>query len=167
MKKNKMQFFEVSGLEPVLPMLDVLYMTRIQRERFPSIEEYNSLKGIYCLNAAKLKSAKQELLIMHPLPRVDEIAQDVDDDPRAVYFDQARYGMYARMALILTLLRHGRQRMPKAVKGLKHMRCTNPKCITKSEKYLPILTHHTDQGERCLYCDQIVEPYFEPIVRDE
>ncbi len=162
MNKNKMKFFEVSGLEPVIPMLDVLYMTRIQRERFPSMEEYNSLKGIYCLNAAKLKNAKKDLLIMHPLPRVDEIAQDVDDDPRAVYFDQARYGMYARMALILTLLRQGRQRMPKSIKGLKNMRCMNTKCITQTESYLPVLTHHTDQGERCLYCDQIVVPHFQP-----
>lgn len=160
MKNHKMKFFEIAGLEPVLPMLDVLYMTRIQRERFPSIEEYYSLKGIYCLTAAKLRNAKQDLLVMHPLPRVDEIAQDVDDDPRAVYFDQARYGMYARMALILTLLRQGRQRMPKSVKGLKNMRCTNPKCITRSETYLPIRTHHTEQGERCLYCDQIVAPHF-------
>ncbi len=166
MRKNKMKFFEVSGLEPVIPMLDVLYMTRIQKERFPSIEEYNSLKGIYCLNAAKMRNAKPDMLVMHPLPRVDEIAQDVDDDPRAVYFEQARFGMFARMALIMTLLREGRQRMPKSVKGLKNMRCTNPKCITKTETYLPMLTHSTDQGERCLYCDQIVEPYFPPKTED-
>lgn len=162
MRQHKMKFFEVSGLEPVIPMLDVLYMTRIQKERFPSVDEYNSLKGIYCLNAAKLKHAKPDMLVMHPLPRVDEIAQDVDDDPRAVYFDQARYGMFARMALIMTLLRQGRQRMPKSVKGLKNMRCTNPKCITRTETYLPVQTHHTEQGERCLYCDQIVAPYFAP-----
>ena len=103
MNEHKMKFYEVSGLEPVIPMLDVLYMTRIQRERFADIDVYESLRGIYCLTAAKLRDAKKDLLIMHPLPRVDEIAQDVDDDPRAVYFDQARFGMYARMALLLTL----------------------------------------------------------------
>lgn len=157
MNEHKMKYYEVSGLEPVIPMLDVLYMTRIQRERFSSIKEYNSLKGIYCLSASKLRDAKKELLIMHPLPRVDEIAQDVDDDPRAVYFDQARYGMYARMALLLTLSKQGRQRMPKMVKGKPHLCCTNPKCITRSETYLPMDTVPSPEGERCIYCDQLVE----------
>ena len=95
MRSHKMKFYEVSGLEPVLPMLDVLYMTRIQKERFADIAVYESLKGIYCLTKAKLRDAKKDLLIMHPLPRVDEISKDVDDDPRAVYFDQARFGMPA------------------------------------------------------------------------
>lgn len=157
MNQHKMKFYEVSGLEPVVPMLDVLYMTRIQRERFTSLEEYNSLKGIYCLNASKLRDAKKELLIMHPLPRVDEIAQDVDDDPRAVYFDQARYGMYARMALLLTLSKQGRRRMPKTIRGEEHLHCTNPKCITRSEAYLPMQTTASPEGKRCLYCDQLVE----------
>lgn len=85
MRDRKMKFYEVSGLEPVLPMLDVLYMTRIQKERFTDIAVYESLKGIYCLTKAKLRDARKELLIMHPLPRVDEISKDVDDDPRAVY----------------------------------------------------------------------------------
>lgn len=157
MREHGMRFYEVAGLEPVIPMLDVLYMTRIQQERFPTVEEYLSLKGTYCLNAAKLRNAKKELLVMHPLPRVDEIAQDVDDDPRAVYFEQARFGMYARMALILTLIRQGRQKMPTSIVGLETMRCSNPKCVTRSETYLPVRTHHTSLGERCLYCDQMME----------
>ena len=94
---------------------------------------------------------------MHPLPRVDEIAQDVDDDPRAVYFDQARFGMYARMALLLTLTKQPRIPMPKNIPGRPNLRCTNPKCITRKETYLPMETHRTREGERCIYCDQLVE----------
>lgn len=157
MVEHKMQFFEVSGLEPVIPMLDVLYMTRIQQERFSSESEYRSLKGIYCLNARKLQEAKPELLVMHPLPRVDEIAQDVDDDPRAVYFEQARFGMYARMALLLTLSKQGHRRPPKTPAGNPYRCCTNPKCITKTEPYLPMLTVETSEGECCAYCDKPVE----------
>lgn len=157
MVEHKMQFFEVSGLEPVIPMLDVLYMTRIQQERFSSEAEYRSLKGIYCLNARKLQEAKPELLVMHPLPRVDEIAQDVDDDPRAVYFEQARFGMYARMALLLTLSKQGHRRPPKTPAGNPYKCCTNPKCITKTEQYLPMLTVETSEGECCAYCDKPVE----------
>lgn len=154
---HKMKFYEVSGLEPVIPMLDVLYMTRIQRERFADLNVYNSLKGTYCLTKEKLRDAKKDLLIMHPLPRVDEIAQDVDDDPRAVYFDQARFGMYARMALLLTLSKQPRVHMPKNIPGLPNLRCTNPKCITHSEPYLPMEIVHAKDGERCVYCDHLVE----------
>ena len=93
-----MRFTEVTGLESVIPSLDVLYMTRIQRERFVDPLEYERNKGIYVLTRRKLERAKKDMLVMHPLPRVDEIAVDVDDDPRAVYFQQARYGMFARMA---------------------------------------------------------------------
>ena len=157
MHEHNMKFYEVTGLEPVIPMLDVLYMTRIQRERFSDIKVYEALKGTYCLTAQKLRDAKKELLIMHPLPRVDEIAQDVDDDPRAVYFTQARFGMYARMALLLTLSREPRVDMPKNITGLPNLHCTNPKCITHTETYLPMETYHTREGDRCIYCDQLVE----------
>ena len=167
MVEHKMKFYEVSGLEPVIPMLDVLYMTRIQKERFASLDVYESLKGTYCLTKAKLRDAKKELLIMHPLPRVDEIAQDVDDDPRAVYFDQARFAMYARMALLLTLSKQPRVRMPKHLIGMPNLRCTNPKCITHSETYLPMDIIHTKDGERCVYCDHLVEHVQEPEVSEE
>lgn len=159
---HHMPFYEVSGLEPVLPMLDVLYMTRIQKERFTSEAEYNSLKGIYCLNARKLKEAKPNLLVMHPLPRVDEIAQDVDDDPRAVYFEQARFGMYARMALLLTLSRQPHQRHLKLPEHAWGWRCTNPKCITKTEPYLPIVRVQSAEGDCCMYCDKPLESFDEP-----
>lgn len=167
MVEHKMKFYEVSGLEPVIPMLDVLYMTRIQKERFANLDVYESLKGTYCLTKAKLCDAKKELLIMHPLPRVDEIAQDVDDDPRAVYFDQARFAMYARMALLLTLSKQPRVRMPKHLIGMPNLRCTNPKCITHSETYLPMDIIHTKDGERCVYCDHLVEHVPEPEVSEE
>lgn len=157
MRDHKMKFYEVSGLEPVIPMLDVLYMTRIQRERFADLDVYESLKGTYCLTKAKLRDAKKDMLIMHPLPRVDEIAQDVDDDPRAVYFEQARFGMYARMALLLTLSKMSRIHTQKNIPGRPHLRCTNPKCVTRTELYLPMETHRTREGERCIYCDQLVE----------
>ena len=90
-----------------MPTLDVLYMTRIQRERFFSEEEYLKHKDAYILDLKKLDNAKKDLTIMHPLPRVNEISTDVDDDPRAKYFEQALNGKYIRMALIMTLLKWG------------------------------------------------------------
>jgi len=96
---------EISSLDDVLPDLDILYMTRIQRERFFNEEEYLRLKGYFILTKKKLSLAKTDMIILHPLPRVDEIHPNVDDDPRAVYFAQARYGMFVRMALILKLLK--------------------------------------------------------------
>mgnify|MGYP000798795374 CR=1 FL=1 len=99
-----MWFTEVTGLEAVIPQLDVLYMTRIQKERFVDPLEYERNKGIYVLTRRKLERARPDMLVMHPLPRVDEITVDVDDDPRAAYFEQAQNGVYVRMALILMLL---------------------------------------------------------------
>lgn len=98
------QYEILTDLEQALPKLDILYMTRVQRERFLNEEEYLKLKGYYILDSRKLRAAKSDMIVMHPLPRVDEITRDVDSDPRAMYFRQARYGMFARMALILELL---------------------------------------------------------------
>lgn len=95
---------EVIRLEDCMPQLDLLYMTRVQKERFFNEEDYVRLKDFYILNKEKLSAAKEDMLILHPLPRVNEISVEVDDDPRAVYFKQAQYGVYVRMALILTLL---------------------------------------------------------------
>ena len=97
-------YSETADLEGAIPGLDILYMSRVQRERFISEEEYLRLRDFFILTAEKLHGAKKDMIIMHPLPRVNEIAQDVDDDPRAVYFHQVRFGMYVRMALIMTLL---------------------------------------------------------------
>lgn len=95
---------EVIRLENCMPQLDLLYMTRVQKERFFNEEDYVRLKDFYILDKEKLSAAKEDMLILHPLPRVNEISVEVDDDPRAVYFKQAQYGVYVRMALILTLL---------------------------------------------------------------
>ncbi len=103
-KEAGAQYEEVSRLEDVIGELDLLYMTRVQRERFFNEEDYIRLKDSFILDKKKLKSAKDDMLILHPLPRVNEIAVEVDDDPRAVYFKQAQFGVYVRMALILTLL---------------------------------------------------------------
>ena len=104
LRENNVEFEEVERLEEALPKLDVLYMTRIQRERFFSEEDYVRMKDFYILDKKKMELAPQDMIVMHPLPRVNEIAVEVDDDPRAAYFKQAQYAVYARMALILTLL---------------------------------------------------------------
>lgn len=104
LRKNNQSFREEVRLEDALPELDLLYMTRVQRERFFNEEDYVRMKDFYILDKAKLTLADPDMLILHPLPRVNEIATEVDDDPRAVYFKQAQYGVYVRMALILTLL---------------------------------------------------------------
>lgn len=102
--KNNIEFKEVVKLDDVMPELDLLYMTRVQRERFFNEEDYIRLKDFYILTKEKMALAKDDCLILHPLPRVNEISVEVDDDPRAAYFKQAQYGVYVRMALILTLL---------------------------------------------------------------
>ena len=104
LKRNKITFKEVERIEDVISELDILYMTRIQKERFFNEEEYLRLKDSYILDMEKMNKAKKDMIVMHPLPRVNEIATDVDSDKRAVYFKQAEYGMYVRMALIAKLL---------------------------------------------------------------
>ncbi len=102
--KNNVKFEEVIKLDDVMPKLDILYMTRVQRERFFNEEDYVRLKDFYVLNKEKMAFAKKNMMVLHPLPRVNEISVEVDEDERAMYFKQVRYGMYIRMALILTLL---------------------------------------------------------------
>ncbi len=104
LKKNNIPFQEVERLEDAIGDLDILYMTRVQRERFFNEEDYIRMKDFYILNKAKMDLAKDDMIVMHPLPRVNEISVEVDDDPRAAYFKQVQYGVYVRMALILTLL---------------------------------------------------------------
>lgn len=104
LRENNIEFEEVERLEDALPKLDVLYMTRVQKERFFNEEGYVRMKDFYILDKKKMELAPQDMIVMHPLPRVNEIAVEVDDDPRAAYFKQAQYAVYARMALILTLL---------------------------------------------------------------
>ena len=102
--QNNVPFKEVVRLEEALPELDILYMTRVQKERFFNEEDYIRMKDFYILDKAKMELAPKDMLVLHPLPRVNEISTEVDDDPRAVYFKQVQYGVYVRMALILTLL---------------------------------------------------------------
>ena len=104
LKEKNIPYEEVTQLEESMPGLDIRYMTRVQKERFFNEEDYVRLKDFYVLDKAKLSLAPSDMLVLHPLPRVNEISVDVDDDPRAVYFKQAQYGVYVRMALILTLL---------------------------------------------------------------
>ncbi len=152
MRENNMWFVEVTGLETVIPQLDVLYMTRIQKERFVDPLEYERCKGVYVLTRRKMDRAKKEMMVLHPLPRVDEISIDVDDDPRAAYFEQARCGMFARMALLVDLANQPRID-PGAVEiGTKPV-CHNPRCITQTDLYLPPLVKKNGGVDCCAYCD--------------
>ena len=104
LEANNISYQEVERLEDVMGSLDILYMTRVQQERFFNEEDYIRLKDFYILDKAKMSLGKEDMLVLHPLPRVNEISVEVDNDPRAAYFRQVQYGVYARMALILTLL---------------------------------------------------------------
>ena len=104
LRAKNIEFKEVGDLDSAMPELDILYMTRVQRERFFNEEDYIRLKDSYILDKKKLKLAKENMYILHPLPRVNEISVEVDNDPRAAYFKQAQYGVYVRMALIMNLL---------------------------------------------------------------
>lgn len=157
LKARGCEFREVATIDEALPELDMLYMTRIQRERFDSEEEYQRQKGIYVLTKEKMQLAKKDMIVMHPLPRVNEIAVEVDDDPRAAYFRQAKCGMYVRMALILTTLNNQLTANPLLV-GVteRDCRCTNPKCITRTEDYLPRSFRKYGDMMICEYCDERV-----------
>lgn len=144
------------NLEAVIDSLDVLYMTRIQRERFGSAEEYAAQKGVYILDAQKMQRAKSDLIVLHPLPRVDEITVEVDDDPRAKYFEQAEYGMYARMALIITMLNMRTGESPKPLHSTDPRCCQNPRCVTQTEGYVPHLFYEKGGKTVCTYCDSLL-----------
>lgn len=150
------EYREVSSLEETIPELDVLYMTRIQSERFASKEEYESQKNVYVLDRKKLNLGKKDLIVLHPLPRVDEITMDVDDDSRALYFKQTKYGMYVRMALVLTLIENRDKDGTQLLKGsvLRDAKCTNPRCITHPEYYLPKSFIKSGDIAECEYCDE-------------
>ena len=154
---------EVLSLDEAMPELDVLYMTRIQRERFDSLEEYERLKNCYILDPAKMAMAKETMCVLHPLPRVNEISVAVDNDPRAAYFRQALNGKYIRMALILKLLEEAEKnpvRQEVDTAGyLTDRTCTNPRCICQVEQELPHLAKLTDPRAniyRCIYCEHKV-----------
>ncbi len=145
------RYREQSDFEAAMPELDVLYMTRIQRERFDIPEQYDKLKDSYILDAQKLKNAKQNMRVLHPLPRVNEISADVDDDPRAAYFRQALCGKHIRMALILSLLSGGGAQ-PKGEVAQSGTSCKNPKCVACCELSVKPLA----KDDKCLYCGTIL-----------
>ena len=151
--KKGIPYEEVTSLEQAMPHLDILYMTRVQRERFADPDQYERLKDCYILDMPKLDTAKPDLCIMHPLPRVNEISVAVDADPRACYFKQVLNGKYMRMALILKLLADESHPAPVTAPDLG-LCCRNPRCITTCEQELPQAFVKTETGAyRCLYCE--------------
>ena len=154
LEKNHCKYEVSHSLADAISDLDMLYMTRIQRERFKSEEEYQSQKDVFVLDKQKLSAARDDMIILHPLPRVNEITVDIDDDPRALYFKQALYGMYGRMALILMLLQDEDFLIYPRESTLCPTRCSNPKCITQTESYLPNLSYEKLGMTMCEYCDK-------------
>ncbi len=157
-ERNNIEYREVSTMEEVMSELDVLYMTRVQKERFLDEEEFDLIKDSFILDNQKLATAKSKMAILHPLPRVNEILKEVDADPRAAYFRQVENGKFVRMALICRLLdwQHDAEHaMPAAtnlVMGETH-RCPNPKCICNNEN-VEQRFHRADNGiVRCYYCE--------------
>ena len=149
------EYVEVSSLEEVISKLDVLYMTRIQRERFSDPAEYDEQKHIFRLDKKKMNAARKDMIVLHPLPRVDEIAVEVDDDPRALYFKQANYGMYVRMSLILSVLNENIKTAPLLTgEVMPEICCKNPKCITAGEENLPHSFRNHGGVLECEYCDE-------------
>ncbi len=160
LEAKNIPYTETTSLEDAMPELDVLYMTRVQQERFDDPAVYARLKDSYILNTEKMQLAKKEMCVLHPLPRVNEISVKVDDDPRAAYFRQALNGKYMRMALILKLLREAEQN-PVREEGpkdliLNKITCRNPRCITSVEQELDQAFRLVDKEHnicRCLYCE--------------
>ena len=167
-RKSGMPYVETDDLEAALPDLDILYMTRVQKERFADLAVYERLKDSYILTAEKMKAAKEDMSVLHPLPRVNEISVKIDDDPRACYFKQVKNGKYIRMALILTLLRAAEKEQPhpelppvkradgKTLFANIH-KCRNPRCITVTEQELDQVCRFMDPKNniyRCVYCDK-------------
>ena len=163
LEKSGFPYEEVTSLEDAMPKLDVLYMTRIQRERFSDPAVYERLKDSYILDPEKMKLAKEQMCVLHPLPRVNEIAVAVDDDPRAAYFRQALNGKFMRMALILKLLKEAEEdpaREPLRGELRYDLVCRNPRCISATEQELPQIFRLTDRAagiHRCIYCEHIAE----------
>lgn len=158
-EKSGCSFFESSSLEESISKLDVLYMTRVQKERFKNIDDYEKQKGCFKLTTKLLKSASPNLVVMHPLPRVDEIDYDVDFDSRAAYFLQAANGIYARMALILKLVSGDFRVTGEKFNFTNNFRkidrvCCNENCISRFDLNLPKFFLEECNFLRCAYCDE-------------
>lgn len=157
LEKNGCKYEFSNSLADSITDLDVLYMTRIQRERFKTEEEYEAQKYVFVLDKEKLDKAKDDMIILHPLPRVNEITIEIDDDPRALYFKQAQYGMYSRMALILMLLQDEDFIIENRKNKIGVHKCNNPKCITQQETYLPKLCYDKRDMVMCEFCDKRID----------
>jgi len=163
LEKNGMDYMETTSLEEALPGLDVLYMTRIQRERFDDPNAYERLKDSYILDTEKMKLARQQMRVLHPLPRVNEISVKVDADPRAAYFRQALNGKYVRMALILKLLEERSapcEQVREEPLVVNEIYCTNPRCITSCEQEIDHVFRCVEPSQgiyRCVYCESKIE----------
>lgn len=156
--RQGISYREVRTIEEVMGELDVLYMTRVQQERFLDLEEFERVKDSFVLDNEKMSLAKKKMCVLHPLPRVNEIKAEVDNDPRAAYFRQVGNGKFVRMALMLSLIRwkedasHVMPEHPEYFED-SSLKCRNPKCISKSEPVRPLF-HKSDDGTvRCAYCD--------------
>lgn len=158
--KYKIPYEEVESLDDVISSLDVLYMTRVQQERFADKEEYERLKDFYILTTEKMSKAKSDMCVLHPLPRVNEISVKIDNDKRACYFKQVENGKYMRMALILFLLNKNNlqtnvNRFEDTEIVYNKYKCKNPSCITKTEQELEHAFVLAGDGKyRCIYCDK-------------
>ena len=154
LKKNN-RIITLNTIEECIDKLDIIYMTRIQRERFSSVEEYQKQKGVYILDKEKLNRAKKDLTILHPLPKNDEIMPEIDDDPRAQYFKQAELGLYIRMALLIKILENTKPKLLINI-GNTNEKCANENCVTNKENYLPGLVEQKGQKggkSYCVYCE--------------
>lgn len=154
---------ETRDMDEVMPELDILYMTRVQRERFFNEEDYLRLKDSYILTPERMALAKKDMAVLHPLPRVNEIDTAVDDDPRAMYFQQARNGVFVRMALILTLLGLAPEVLDETAPAAKQtvrlegVKCASVRCVSADEPVEPIFYVNDDGTHRCAYCDRLVQ----------
>ena len=160
--KNGIPYREVRTMEEVLPELDILYMTRVQKERFLDEDEFDRIKDSFILDCEKMKLAKEKMAVLHPLPRVNEILKEVDDDPRAAYFRQVENGKFVRMALLCKLIKWkdepGHETPALEESGIKLIdpfgwHCSNPKCICNNEQIRPLFRMSGSGIERCVYCD--------------
>lgn len=153
---NHLEYCEVSTLEEAMPMVDVLYMTRVQQERFDNKDDYERLKDSFILDTEKMALGKSDMIVLHPLPRVNEITQEVDNDPRAAYFRQVENGKFVRKAIIYTLLkwkedkRYDDRPDTELVMGTQ---CTNSHCICSIEKNPPLYIKGENGKLRCAYCE--------------
>ena len=160
LKKPGVPYTQSTSLEAVMPELDVLYMTRVQRERFFNEEDYLRLRDSYILTPDKLETAKPDMSILHPLPRVNEITRAVDNDPRAAYFRQVENGKFVRMALIYTLLRWADENRPfertpvfSERYVVNEYECPNRRCISATEDVDRLFHRQADGTCRCAYCE--------------